>query len=380
MEINHDLRRGIFIDRPNRFIAHVQLGDDIVTCHMPNPGRMWELLFPGVPMYVRKASRANRKTAYDVVGTERDGIPLLLDTQYNNDAAAALIHQRAVPGWEDWELERREVTVGDSRFDLLLRRGDEEFYVEVKSCSLCSKQGAMFPDAVTERGRKHLLELAAMHDQGIHTGVLFLVHWPRAQWFLPDYHTDPAFAAAFYEAAPKLDWQALAVQWDTEFSVPKPVRTLPYPAAIVVRENHDAGDYLVLLYNDLERDIVIGAKGSMHFPKGYYVYTGSAKKNLMARLARHQRKRKKMHWHIDYLRQQTEVVAVIPIRTQDDLEHDLAHAVDAIADWHVDAFGCTDCDCQSHLFGFTSNPIQRRDFIQVVEDFRMNRLEDFIKI
>lgn len=379
MEMATQLLQGTFVDRPNRFIAHVSVDGTIVTCHMPNPGRMWELLFKGVTMYLRKAKQPGRKTAYDVVGIERDGIPILLDTQYNNDTAAWLITEHLVPGWEEWDLARREVTVGDSRFDLLLKRGREEFYVEVKSCTLFSCHGAMFPDAVTERGRKHILELGAMHDQGIHTGVLFLVHWQKARWFLPDYHTDPAFAKAFQEMAPKLDWKALALQWDSSFSRPRPSRLLTYPEAILTRENHDCGDYLVVMEMLEEMDISIGAKGIMHFPKGYYVYTGSAKKNLAARLARHQRKRKKMHWHIDYLRQKADVVAVIPIRTQDDLEHDLAHAVDAIAQWHIANFGCTDCHCPSHLFGFTDNPIHTKAFMQLVEDFRMNRLEKFME-
>ena len=81
-----------------------------------------------------------------------------------------------------------------------------------------------------------------------------------------------------------------------------------------------------------------------------------------------------MHWHIDYLRQEADVVAALPVRTADDLEHNLARAVDAVADWHIEGFGCTDCDCPSHLFGFAENPIHYRPFIQVVEDFRMNRL------
>lgn len=378
MEMPTTLLKGYFIDRPNRFIAHVDVDGKIVTCHMPNPGRMWELLFPRVPMYVRKATQPGRKTGYDVVGIERDGVPILLDTQYTNDTAAWLIQEHLVPGWEEWNLVRREVTVGDSRFDLLLQKGKEEFYVEVKSCTLFSKDGAMFPDAVTERGRKHILELGAMHEQGIHTGVLFLVHWHKARWFLPDYHTDPAFAKAFQETAPKLDWKALALQWDSSFSRPQPMGTLAYPEHILTRENHDCGDYLVVMELAEEMDMAIGAKGIIHFPKGYYVYTGSAKKNLAARLARHQRKRKKMHWHIDYFRQNATVVAVIPIRTQDDLEHDLAHTVDCIAPWHIDHFGCTDCDCPSHLFGFRENPIHTKAFMQVVEDFRMNRLRQFI--
>ena len=95
----HDIQRGAFIDRPNRFIAHVALDGDIVTCHMPNPGRMWELLFPGVTVYVRPAANPKRRTAYDVVGIERDGIPILLDTQYNNDTAAWLVQEHRIPGW-----------------------------------------------------------------------------------------------------------------------------------------------------------------------------------------------------------------------------------------------------------------------------------------
>lgn len=176
MKINQQLYKGYFIDRPNRFIVHVELNGQLVVCHMPNPGRMWELLFSRVPVYLRRAEQTGRKTAYDIVGIERDGMPVLLDTQYNNDTAAWLVQQHLIPGWEDWDLLRREVTVGDSRFDLLLCRQEELFYVEVKSCTLFGKDGAMFPDAVTERGRKHILELASMHQRGIHTGVLFLVH------------------------------------------------------------------------------------------------------------------------------------------------------------------------------------------------------------
>jgi sugar fermentation stimulation protein A len=368
------VEKGYFIDRPNRFVVHVSLNGQRVTCHMPNPGRMWELLFPGVIMYVRKVAVKGRKTPYDVVGIDRDGVPILLDTQYNNTTAAMLVQQQRIPGWEGYTLLRREITVGDSRFDLLLDRGGEKFYVEVKSCTLFSHDGAMFPDAVTERGRKHIMELAAMHDKGIHTGVLFLVHWERAKWFLPDYHTDPAFAEAFREAAPRLDWKALSLCWDSSFCNVRPRELLAYPEEILLRENHDRGDYMVVLHIQDDKDISIGAKGSIHFPKGYYVYVGSAKQNLAARLARHQRKRKKMHWHIDYLRQEADVTAIIPIRTADDLEHELAGSVSSIAPWSIAGFGCTDCQCSSHLFGFSDNPIHRRDFMEVVENFRMNRL------
>lgn len=380
-----DLRQGTFVRRPNRFLAEARLDDgSLASCHLPNPGRMWELLLPHAVLYLRKAPQPGRKTSYDVVGIERDGVPILLDTQYNNEVAAWLVATKQIPGWEGYHLVRREVTVGDSRFDLLLERedapGSSPFYVEVKSCTLFGRHGAMFPDAVTERGRKHILELSAMADRGIHTGILFLVHWDRARWFLPDYHTDPAFAEAFYKAAPKLDWKALALRWDRTFTKPDPVRLLQYPAGILVRENQDRGDYMVVLQLAQDREINTGALGPQQYPAGFYVYVGSARRGLAARLARHSRLRKQMHWHIDYLRDKASVTALLPIRTADDLEHDLAAAVDRVADWRVEAFGSTDCHCPSHLFGFHENPVHIPRFMAVVEEFRMNRLEGMLPV
>lgn len=376
--MKEEIVAGTFVSRPNRFISYVSIGGEVERCHMPNPGRMWELLYEGTKIWLRKSQNPKRKTKWDVVGIERDGVPILLDTQYNNDIAVWLITHHLIPGWEEWNLIRREVTVGDSRFDLLLQKGDEPFYVEVKSCTLFGKEGAMFPDAVTDRGRKHIMELAQMHRQGIHTGVLFLVHWNRAQWFLPDYHTDSAFAAAFQEASQYLDWKAFSLSWDSTFTHPEPGHVLTYPEYILKRENHDCGDYLVIMEMEEEKTLSIGSKGLMTFPKGWYVYVGSAKKNLAARLARHQRKRKKMHWHIDYLRQHCNVTAVIPIRTADDLEHDLAQAVASIAGWAIPGFGCTDCNCNSHLYGFSENPVHVKSFMDVVEEFRINRLTPFL--
>ena len=117
----------------------------------------------------------------------------------------------------------------------------------------------------------------------------------------------------------------------------------------------------------------------MHFPKGYYVYTGSAKKNLDQRLARHRRLQKKMHWHIDYLRQRAEWVGAVPVRTAEDLEHALAAAVARAADWDIPGFGCTDCACPSHLFGFREDPLHLPAFTKIEEDFEINRLQKWIR-
>ncbi len=376
----HTIEKASFIRRPNRFILEVEWQGEVVRAHLPNPGRLWELLFPGVTIYMVKHEGEGLKTAFRVVGIERDGIPIMMDTNYSNDIAEWLVTTKQIPGWEDFHVVKREHTIGHSRFDLLLENDKgEPFLVEVKSCTLFGESGAMFPDAITERGRKHVLELVEMAQSGMKCGILFLVHWGRATWFLPDYHTDLAFSQTFLESAPHLDWKAMAISWDESFTVPTVVGACDYPEEILRSECHDRGDYMIVLSLEEEKTIEIGSKGHITFPAGYYVYVGSAKANLTKRMDHHKRKRKKMHWHMDYFRQHAAVVATVPIRTSDDLEHDIAAAVSQIADWFIPHFGSSDCHCESHLYGFKENPVHVKAFMDVVEHFRMNRLEGLTK-
>lgn len=276
--IYKNIIKGTFISRPNRFVIWMEIDGKAVKAHMPNPGRMRELLFPGTVLYAVPHAKAGSATAVRVIGCERDGEVVPLDTTHANDVAEWLVNQGKIPGWENCHVVRREVTMGDSRFDLLLSNGSGEFPVEVKSCTLFGKKGAMFPDAVTARGRKHILHLGDIGKAGSRAGLLILVQWDRAEWFLPDYHTDPDFGAAFCEAAPYIEVKPAAIRWTADFSMPSSVKLLPVPLDAAEREMGNAGDYLIILYMEKDMDFLIGKKGMMHFQKGYYVYVGSAKK------------------------------------------------------------------------------------------------------
>lgn len=379
--IYKNIIKGTFISRPNRFVIWMDVNGEKVKAHMPNPGRMRELLFPGTVLYAVPHAKEGSATAVRVIGCERDGEVIPLDTTHANDVAEWLVNHGKIPGWENCHVVRREVTMGDSRFDLLLSDGKENFPVEVKSCTLFGKKGAMFPDAVTARGRKHILHLGDIGKSGGRAGVLILVQWDHAEWFLPDYHTDPAFAEAFCESAPYIEVKPVAMHWMPDFSMPETARLLPVPMNAVREEMGNAGDYLIILYMEEDRDIEIGSRGVMHFPKGYYVYVGSAKKNLDQRIAHHRHIRKRMHWHMDYLRKYTKWVGAIPIRTKEDLEHTLAHAVEEFSDWEIPSFGCSDCNCPSHLFGFHHDPMHLPAFVfGIEEEFEMNRVDGVIEI
>ena len=373
--------RGRFISRPNRFVIRCGTEKGVIEAYLPNPGRLWELLLPGCTVYlVARESRSAGKLSHLAVAVERDRTPILLHTHLSNTVVAKLIAAGKIPGLEGARIIRPEVTVGNSRFDFLLEKEGRPFYLEVKSCTLFGRSIAMFPDAVTLRGKRHLEELGALARQGTACGVIFLVHWTYARFFLPDYHTDLDFALAFQEVKESLFIRALALDWQPDLRLGGEVRELAIPWEMIDREAQDRGSYIIMLRVAADLQLAVGSLGDVSFPRGYYLYVGSAKRALTKRLERHLRKNKIPHWHIDYLRPHADRCTAIPIRTGAPLEHELAAALADIADWSVPAFGSSDCHCSSHLFGLKENPLRYPPFIELLQYFRMDRLEKEIAV
>ena len=292
--------KGTFIRRPNRFVIRCDAEGGVIDAYLPNPGRLWELLLPGRTVYlVPRAPGGSGALTHTAVAVEREGIPLLLHTHVNNAVAAALIGKRRIPGLEDATITRTEVKVGHSRFDFLLDRGGSPFYLEIKSCTLVGKRISMFPDAVTARGKRHLEELAAMNRRGTPCGVLFLIHWPHARFFLPDYHTDLAFARTFADLREELLIKAVALTWRLDLGLAPEVRELAIPWETIEREARDSGSYLLLLHLPRAMKAWIGSLAEIPFSAGYYLYVGTARRALTKRLERHLRKKTTLHWHIE---------------------------------------------------------------------------------
>jgi sugar fermentation stimulation protein A len=247
--------------------------------------------------------------------------------------------------------------------------------LEVKSCTLFGKKIAMFPDAVTDRGRRHLIELARLQRGNVKAGVLFMVHWPAVDFFLPEYHTDLAFSRTLCELKERLFIRAVSVEWTPSLSLGKRIRPLEIPWALAERNLEDRGSYLAILRLKRPTKIPVGKQGMRNFQKGYYVYVGSAKKNLTARIQRHGRLRKKKFWHIDYLREQAEFLKALPVRSRASLECAMADRMKQISHFAVPGFGASDCSCKSHLFGFRQHPLKDPEFIQSLLHFRIDRLQ-----
>ena len=370
--------KAVFLERPNRFLVRcIADGLGIINAYLPNPGRLWELLLPGVTLYIypytplKRLYPSNRKTNYTVLAVQRKGIPILIHTNITNQVARYLIEMKCVPSLEGAEVIKEEISHGKSRFDFLLRKNGRDICLEVKSCTLFENGVAMFPDAVTERGKRHLLELAEMARNGIRSIMLFLVHYPHVQWFMPDFHTDYDFSLHMLKVRNDLMILPIAIEWKSDLSISQNVKTLEIPWDYLQHEVKDRGSYLLVLQLERQKLIEVGRLGKFMFQKGYYIYVGSAMSNLRARVKRHRQKRKKMHWHIDYLTHVTDGFLSILIRSSQRQECEIARSLSSIMKTGPSNFGSSDCKCLTHLFWSEKSPLHMEAFHNVLQKFRM---------
>lgn len=372
-----ELVPGKFIERLNRFVVKVQIGQEIVLAHLPNPGRLWELLLPNVTVLIEKSNIDGSKFGYSVIGVMKNNSPILLHTIRTNAVAKWLLQNNIIEELRDFETIVTEKIFNNSRFDFYLSNKLRSVYLEVKSCTLFYKTLAMFPDAITTRGRRHLIELANLkntYEEGV---VLFLIHNPSVKYFLPEYHTDLEFSKTFYQNRHKIKYLAYSIEWDNSLSIdPSKIKKVNIPLYILKNELDDKGAYILLIENQNDQKIKIGNLGEIFFQKGFYCYVGSAMKNLTQRINRHKRKNKNVHWHIDYLLQHSKIIKSIEIRSHLRIECELALNLSRIANGEIDKFGSSDCTCKSHLFYFISNPLQNEKFVEVILDFRIRKLID----
>ncbi len=188
---------GIFLARPNRFVARVEIGGKIETVHVKNTGRCRELLPAGAEVWCQRASNPNRKTQFDLI-TVRKGTRLInMDSQAPNIAAGEWLRGGGLGEIRDLKAESAH---GDSRFDFSFTRDGRQCFLEVKGVTLETDGVCAFPDAPTERGVKHLKGLTRAAEEGFGAYVLFVIQMADVKFLHPNDAADPAFGAALREA------------------------------------------------------------------------------------------------------------------------------------------------------------------------------------
>ena len=189
---------GVFLKRPNRFIAHIEIDGKEEIVHVKNTGRCRELLPVGAQVWCEKSENPARKTAYDLISVKKGTRIINMDSQAPNAAAKEWLEQGGLGKIENLRPESRH---GDSRFDFSFTKDGVPCFLEVKGVTLETDGICAFPDAPTTRGAKHLRELTELANSGYGAYVLFVIQMTDVKYLHPNDVTDPAFGKALREAA-----------------------------------------------------------------------------------------------------------------------------------------------------------------------------------
>ncbi|MEW6565024.1 MAG: DNA/RNA nuclease SfsA [Spirochaetota bacterium] len=408
-----------------------QPGDE-VACHCPNPGRLLEFVIPGTELLLERrrgwsggdshassgqadgaggrgsgqvdnaddlergdqagggqgsgkadigggrassgqgSGRAGPKTQWTAVAVRYEGrmVPLF------SARANGVVEQGVLPElFPQARNIQAEYTLADSRFDFMVQDGDGNTHlIEVKACSLVEEGIAMFPDAPSERAVKHIEELAELASRGYRCHILFVIVHGNPERFIPNLHTDPAFAAALSKAAANIQVHAVTLEANENGEGHIINMNVPVDLSYGGLAEENRGSYLLVLELPDSVQVDVGSLGPVAFKAGWYVYSGSAQKNLTQRIGRHLRHvRKQPHWHLDYLTPHAGKIVGLPIASYENLECELAAELEKIGGTGVPRFGSTDCSCGSHLFYFSSPPLKNRAFLKVLFTFRHRR-------
>ncbi|SHI06995.1 DNA/RNA nuclease SfsA [Clostridium grantii] len=197
MKFNNKIIKTTFLRRPNRFQAYVILHGKEIMVHVPNTGRCREILKPNTDIILRKEDNPTRKTAYDLIAGYKDGKLINIDSQVPNKVVLEALSNKKIDKLIKYNIIEKEKTFGKSRFDFKLSNENKEiYYLEVKGVTLEEDGYCLFPDAPTERGTKHVLELIDVINNGMNAGILFLIQIEDVKCFSTNGEMDTKFAEA----------------------------------------------------------------------------------------------------------------------------------------------------------------------------------------
>lgn len=199
--IYKNMQKARFLNRPNRFIAHIDIDGKTEVCHVKNTGRCKELLTENATVFVQKSDNPNRKTKYDLISVLKGEKLINMDSQIPNKVFGEWAQNSGFFG--EIRLLKAEKTFENSRFDFYIETDNDKIFVEVKGVTLEQDGVVMFPDAPTERGVKHINELCRCIDDGYKAYIFFIIQMDNVKYFTPNRKTHPQFADALKAAAEK---------------------------------------------------------------------------------------------------------------------------------------------------------------------------------
>lgn len=207
MNIDKNVVKATFLRRPNRFQGFVLLNGEEIMVHVPNTGRCKEILKENATVILREENNIKRKTKYSLIAAYKDNVLINIDSQAPNKIIEEALNNKSIFELKEYNCILREKTYGNSRFDFKLTKSvkepfnlEEEYYLEVKGVTLEENGETRFPDAPTQRGTKHVLELIDVKNSGRGAGIMFLIQLDNVKRFKPNDKMDKEFGKALRKA------------------------------------------------------------------------------------------------------------------------------------------------------------------------------------
>lgn len=203
IRLHEKFERGVFLRRLNRFLVEVEVHGKTALAHLANSGRLLTVLVPNAEVYLVRRQRIGRKSGYDLFAVQHSHVPIIVDTRYSSVAARTSVQKGLIKSLKGYRVVKENVRVNNSLLDMLLQRGKQKFFLEIKCVTHVEEKVAMFPDAPTKRGRKHVNTLTRLAEQGYDSGILFSVQRPDAEKIRPYREMDPLFEQFLRKAVKK---------------------------------------------------------------------------------------------------------------------------------------------------------------------------------
>ena len=184
-------------------MVEVEVHGKTALAHLPNSGRLLTVLVPNAEVFLTRRQRTGRKSGYALFAVQRSHVPIIVDTRFSSVAARTSVQKGLIKSLKGYRVVKENVRVNGSLLDLLLQRGKQKFFLEIKCVTHVADKVAMFPDAPTKRGRKHVSTLMRLVEQGYDSGILFSVQRPDAEKIRPYREMDPMFEKLLRKALEK---------------------------------------------------------------------------------------------------------------------------------------------------------------------------------
>ncbi len=346
--------RGTLLHRPNRFIVHAALPHGEARAHCPNPGRLIELMNPGRSIILEKNRGKARKTEWTLAAASYKGLTVPLYSARANTIAEKLVIPRLFPAARAL---KAEYTWGHSRFDWHFFQNDREIFLEVKACTLIEEGTAMFPDAPSLRAVKHLKELAELSDsrKNREGHVLFIIMNPHTRRFIPNLHTDPAFALTMKTLAGKLRFHAVSCQCTAQGILSLNRMDIPVHTDWTQGVEKDSGYWLLVMELAKKTEETKSLNLKQVFPPGWYVFSAFLSQGLGAWCRRLSGKGRKNQGLVGQLKPACSKLRVFPVYSEKNSGAKLAQALYRCSDQRLPCPPCPPHE-QGLLNSFPAHP------------------------